>query len=567
MSDKMRPVPFEELLKQAVGEYREKGSFFYVPVTPVDLKIPKVRISGRQVEAPIGPAAGPHTQLAQNIVAAYAAGARYFELKTVQVLEGDSLGLIKPCIYVKDEAYNTEWSTELTVKEALKEYVKAWYLLKLLAEEFKLGDTDGFAFNMSVGYNLEGIRSEKIDSFIESMKNAAGTEIFEECKRITLEHIDWFESVTEKYVRSIDPHISNTVSLSTMHGCPTEELEAITTYLLTEKNLNTYLKCNPTLLGAAQVRKILDETGYGYVTFDEEIFEHDISFEAAVELIKRLQLKAEANQLEFGVKLTNTFPVKIRNGELAGENMYMSGTALYPLTIGVAAKLGEALQGKLYISYSGGADTGNIAAICETGICPVTVSTFLLKAGGYKNLSRLNHSLTNCHMKTNRLIRTDKLLELAERAVRDKNYHKPVELRHKSRQQEYSYFCSKCRNCVDVCPNRANVRYEWENKKYTLHLDSLCNECGNCSCFCILGHEPYKEKFTVFALKSDFMESKNGGLYLEGENLELRINGKMYYESRDELINIPEETADFISYYKKVQKASFRSSKMKITRN
>jgi putative selenate reductase len=567
MSDKMRPVPFEELLKQAVGEYREKGSFFYVPVTPVDLKIPKVRISGRQVEAPIGPAAGPHTQLAQNIVAAYAAGARYFELKTVQVLEGDSLGLIKPCIYVKDEAYNTEWSTELTVKEALKEYVKAWYLLKLLAEEFKLGDTDGFAFNMSVGYNLEGIRSEKIDSFIESMKNAAGTEIFEECKRITLEHIDWFESVTEKYVRSIDPHISNTVSLSTMHGCPTEEIEAITTYLLTEKNLNTYLKCNPTLLGAAQVRKILDETGYGYVTFDEEIFEHDISFEAAVELIKRLQLKAEANQLEFGVKLTNTFPVKIRNGELAGENMYMSGTALYPLTIGVAAKLGEALQGKLYISYSGGADTGNIAAICETGICPVTVSTFLLKAGGYKNLSRLNHSLTNCHMKTNRLIRTDKLLELAERAVRDKNYHKPVELRHKSRQQEYSYFCSKCRNCVDVCPNRANVRYEWENKKYTLHLDSLCNECGNCSCFCILGHEPYKEKFTVFALKSDFMESKNGGLYLEGENLELRINGKMYYESRDELINIPEETADFISYYKKVQKASFRSSKMKITRN
>ena len=35
-------------------------------------------------------AAGPHTQLAQNLVAAYYAGARFFELKTVQKMDGPS---------------------------------------------------------------------------------------------------------------------------------------------------------------------------------------------------------------------------------------------------------------------------------------------------------------------------------------------------------------------------------------------------------------------------------------------------------------------------------------------
>jgi putative selenate reductase len=551
MSDKMRPVPFEELLKQALWEFKQKGSLFFVPVEKIDSRIQKVLLSGKNIESPIGPAAGPHTQLAQNIVAAYAAGARYFELKTVQILEGESLGLKKPCIYVSDEAYNTEWSTELTVNQALEEYSKAWYLLKLLIKEFKLGDTEGFIFNMSVGYDLEGIQSEKIDYFIESMKDASKVKAYKEYERFTLEHLDWFTSLTKEYVTGIEPYISNTITLSTMHGCPAKEIESITTYLLEVKKLNTYLKCNPTLLGVLQVRNILDRMGYGYVTFDTESFEADISFEAVTELIKRLQAVGSKNQLEFGVKLTNTFPVWIKGQELQGETMYMSGTALYPLTIGVAAKLSEAFKGSISISYSGGADTGNIGAIYETGICPITVSTLLLKQGGYRNLSRLNKVLAEHPAEQKQSIEAELVKKLAEKAVQDTRYFKPDTKKEKIKSSdglEYSPFCSKCRNCVEVCPNRANLLYEWNQKRYILHQDQLCNECGTCSCFCIQGHVPYKDKFTEFCTREDMGESENDGFYRNQDGVVIRLAGQVHTGSLSEFRIISKEVTELLEH-------------------
>jgi len=547
----MRPIPFQKLLKEAVGEFRQKGSFFYVPVEKIDHRIKKVSLSGKEVESPLGPAAGPHTQLAQNILAAYGAGARYFELKTVQILDGVGLNLRKPCIYVNMEAYNTEWSSELTSYQALEEYIKAWYLLKLLIKEFRLGDTDGFVFNMSVGYNLNGIRSDKIDYFIESMKDASEVKIYKDCRRTALENMGLFAHVTEEYIKSLDSCISNMVTLSTMHGCPGEEIESITTYLMEEKGLNTYLKCNPTLLGAKQARKILDRMGYGYIEFDEKIFDQDISFKKAVALIKRLRLVSMKNRLEFGIKLTNTFPVKIKNRELKGEDMYMSGPALYPLAIGVAARLSEALDGKILISYSGGADTNNIGAIYETGICPITVSTILLKTGGYKNLAKLNRVLAEHQPDRLRDIQTDKMIKLAEKASYDKNYFKALNKLKGIRDTEYSPCCSRCRNCVDVCPNRANVLYERNHKKYTIHQDALCNECGNCSHFCILGHDPYREKFTLFQTKEDFFDSSNDGFYRDGGYLYVRRMERIYKKKAEAAEPLPEDIIEIVDFIEK----------------
>ena len=34
----------------------------------------------------------------------------------------------KPCILADDEGYNCEWSTELTVPDAMGEYIKAWFI-------------------------------------------------------------------------------------------------------------------------------------------------------------------------------------------------------------------------------------------------------------------------------------------------------------------------------------------------------------------------------------------------------------------------------------------------------
>lgn len=177
MSDKMTPIPFSQLMEWILAEHK-KGSIFGIKRPFIAGEGKPYEIFGRKLETPFGPAAGPHTQLAQNIMAAYYAGSRFFELKTVQVLDGEDLPVSKPCIKADDECYNVEWSTELYVPQAFNEYVKAWFACQVMAKEFGLGAMDGFQFNMSVGYDLAGIQTEKVNSFIEGMKDASGTEVF-----------------------------------------------------------------------------------------------------------------------------------------------------------------------------------------------------------------------------------------------------------------------------------------------------------------------------------------------------------------------------------------------------
>jgi putative selenate reductase len=535
----MRPIPFLKLLGQAMTEYKQKGSMFYVPFAKIEPVATKVLIGGKPVESPIGPAAGPHTQLAQNIIAAYAGGARCFELKTVQIMHGEDLGIIKPCIYVNgEEAYNTEWSTELTLEQALEEYVKAWCALKLLIKEFDLGDEDGFVFNISVGYSLEGIQSVRLDYFLESMKDASSTDIFQACLVDAISYLTDFEQVTKEYIIEIDPQICDTVTLSTMHGCPVGEIESIVAHLLVNKRLNTYLKCNPTLLGQNEITAVFHNMGYEYLTFPEAMFQEDLGFNEAVALIRRLMLLAKEQELEFGVKLTNTFPVHNLGQELAGEMMYMSGPSLYPLAIGVAAKLADALGEELRISYSGGADIHNIKEIYDTGIYPITVSTYLLKPGGYKNLNKLNKAIQGVEAK--KVLDLQSLKSLAALAGADKNYYKKQpNKKHKERKPGDALLCTRCNNCIDTCPNRANIPVQADEKKYILHLDALCNECGNCAIFCPSGYLPYKEKFTIFTDEADFHESDNPGISITERQL-LRFEGKVF-ESEEETTTIPDD--------------------------
>ncbi|MCL2425294.1 MAG: putative selenate reductase subunit YgfK [Oscillospiraceae bacterium] len=393
MSDKMRPLPFGQLMTWALDEYWTEGSIFGVPKFFKYNSDNNHEIFGENLELPFGPAAGPHTQLAQNLIASYVAGARFFELKTVQQLDGEDLPVSKPCILAEDEGCNVEWSTELYVSQALDEYIKGWFAIKLLSQELGLGCDKGFVFNMSVGYDLEGIQTKKIDNFIEGLKNAVNTESWNECVQWTIGNLSKFENVDKDFVNSISPNVSNSITLSTLHGCPPEEIERIATYLLNEKGLHTYIKCNPTLLGYDYARETLNKLGFDYITFDDRHFKADLQYDDAVPMLKRLQTLADSLFLEFGVKLTNTFPVKITESELPGEEMYMSGRPLFPLSIELANRLSKTFDGKLRISFSGGADVRNISDIIEAGIWPVTIATTLLKPGGYMRLHQIAEQL------------------------------------------------------------------------------------------------------------------------------------------------------------------------------
>ncbi len=425
MGDIMRAIPFRKLLSWILQEYGQDQSIFGIPKEKFFRKSndSHIKIFGEALETPVGPAAGPHTQLAQNIVAAYLCGGRFFELKTVQIL--DNLEIAKPCIAAQDECYNTEWSTELTIEGALEEYVKAWFLLHVLHREIYQSDECSFIFNMSVGYDLEGIKSPKVDKFIEGLKDASQTEIFQECKDVLKAEVDRFKFVDAAFIDSISPNICSSVTLSTLHGCPPEEIEAITRYLMAEKKLHTFVKLNPTLLGYEYVRNVFDKMGYNYIQLKEESFTHDLQYDDGVAMLRRLEDFAGDEGKTFGVKLSNTLPVKTTRSELPGEEMYMSGRALYPLTINLAFKLAKEFDGKLMISYSGGVDFFNIVRIFETGIIPITVATTLLKPGGYSRLKQMAEALVS-HIVDGQpqAINLDKLEKLAENAIEDPNHLK-----------------------------------------------------------------------------------------------------------------------------------------------
>ena len=428
MSDIMRPMPFAHLMNWILSEYRAQGSVFGVSKLVRHADGKSLPIFEEKIESPYGPAAGPHTQLAQNIIAAYAAGSRFFEVKTVQVMDGEELSkcVSKPCITAADECYNCEWSTELYVPQAFAEYVKAWFACKLLAKELELGDPDGFVFNMSVGYDLKGIQSPKVDAYIEGMKDASGTEVWQECMDWALANLDRFEKVDEAYVRGITPHVSNSITESTLHGCPPDEIERIATYLITEKNLNTYVKCNPTLLGYEFARKTLDGLGYDYIQFDDHHFREDLQWEDAVPMFHRLMQRTGERGLEFGVKITNTFPVDVAAGELPSEEMYMSGRSLYPLSLSLAARLAREFKGKLRISYSGGADIHSVRALFDAGIWPITMATTVLKPGGYQRFSQIGRALLDISYAPWEGVDAARAAALAEGIPADGHYQKPM---------------------------------------------------------------------------------------------------------------------------------------------
>jgi putative selenate reductase len=558
----MRPVSFADLVNWVRSEYAQRGSVFGIKKEKFYLNTSGAGLSlfGKRLALPIGPAAGPHTQMAQNILAAYLVGGRFIELKTVQTMDGEDLrkAIARPCISAADEGYNVEWSTELTVAEAFEEYVKGWFLCHVFAKEFGLAEKSDVMFNMSVGYSLEGIQSEKIDAYIEGMKNAAGTEAWKKCYQYMADHIGSFNRFGIKDLEALSPAVSPGITLSTLHGCPREEIEKIVRYLLEKKGLHTFIKCNPTLPGYETVRRILNEMGYGYIAFDDHHFREDLQFDDAVDMIRRLKSLAQEKNLSFGVKLTNTFPVNIQQGELPGDEMYMSGRPLFPLSILTAHKLAAALQGELSVSYSGGADAFNLAAILETGLAPVTVTTTLLKPGGYerfKQLAELAEQVMADREKREKAggktgLDLGALAALAEGAPSMARYRKgsrQAASAGKAGGDGRRLSCSKtCTICVSVCPNRANMPILVETAGASdhaggsgpgaqapaaalqvLHLDRFCNECGNCAVFCPRGGRPYRDKYTLFAREEDFADSDNPGFVPAGaDRFRLRLEDK-----------------------------------------
>lgn len=455
MTDKFTLWPLTDLLQLILHQYANAGhilgipeALFFKPDGNDAFRMPRF---GRLLETPVGVAAGPHTQLAQNIVAAWLTGARFIELKTIQTL--DELEVSKPCIDMQDEGYNCEWSQELKIHESFGQYLDAWILLHILNHKLHgaKGEVSGFIFNMSVGYDFAGIMQPNVQWFLDKMKDAG------EMLKQKIDTVRPFYPQIDQI--KIDPMLSDNITLSTMHGCPPDEIEKIAQYLISGRKLHTAIKLNPTLLGREQVQGIMQRSGFG-TQVPDSAFAHDLKYVDAVPMIRRLQKLTDDHHLCFSLKLTNTLEsVNHRNVFDESQNMmYMSGRPLHPIAVQLARKLQMDFDGKLDISFCGGADAFNIADLTKSGLAPVTVCTDLLKPGGYGRLAQYIHNLRKPDLFVSDLSEFSHLNLYAEKVGNDPAYRNeqllPPDIKT---ARSLGFFDCISAPCQSACPTSQDI--------------------------------------------------------------------------------------------------------------
>ena len=380
MSDRFQPLSISQVAPWVFAELEKRGSIFGIPkelfFRPAAGDAFRTALYGQPLETPFGVAAGPHSQMSQNIVAAWLTGSRFIELKTIQTL--DELEVSKPCIDIQDEGYNVEWSQELKIDQSFNEYLMGWVLIYALQHKLGFAGAPGLIYSMSVGYNLEGILKPNVQSFLQRMDDAGDA-----LAATVAEVAKVYPAIQDV---KIPTRLSDNVTLSTMHGCPPDEIGRIAAYLIEERGLHTNVKLNPTLLGPDGLRGILNgDLGFRQVTVPDEAFGHDLKYPDAVKILTDLRARAAQKGVQFGVKLSNTLEVINHRREFSAKEkmMYLSGRPLQAITVNLAAKLAQEFKGDLMMSYAGGADCWNVADLLACGMTTITTSSDLLRPGGF----------------------------------------------------------------------------------------------------------------------------------------------------------------------------------------
>ncbi len=555
MSD-LAPYPLAALARRMLREFDARQSIFDLPRrkfvlgdSRLDLS---VRFHGHTVATPFGPAAGPNTQLAQNIVLCWLAGGRVIELKTVQIQ--DRLTIPRPCIDMQTVGYNVEWSQELTLEQSLEEYVKASMLIRILEASGRLDMAPGFGrtvFDMSVGYDLAGIRSERVQAFIRGMLDA--TPVIERLRRALPAELGALRDL------DFQTRLSDTLTLSTFHGCPPHEIEAMVEHLMREHGLSCVVKLNPTLLGATDARHLLhDKLGYSELRIPDDAFEKDASWEQATTIVDRLGGVAKSLGLHLGVKFSNTLIVENhRNFFPASEKfMYLSGPPLHVLAMQLVQRWRHAFGDRFPISFSAGIARANFADAVALGLVPVTACTDLLQAGGYwrgfgyfeelaQRMDALGATTIDefivrsggengpADLSAARLRNTDLYLE---RLCADPGYHADNHRKgpRKIGRTLQFFDCVTCNKCIPVCPNDANFSVRIPSTpdvplkmaRQIVNFADFCNDCGNCDIFCLEDGGPYLLKPRLFVNRERWLQdAPRDAVLIEPDAVSARFDG------------------------------------------
>lgn len=561
-------------LESILAEFKAKETIYGYPKRKMYLGFPGVDFSvdfhGRRAETLLGPASGPHSQMAQNIVLAFLGGGRIIELKTVQIL--DQLEIPRPCIDIRNVGYNVEWSQEMRLEDSFNEYLTAWVLLKLIEEMEVLGIPKGdpfynTIFDISTGYDLKGIQSAQMHKWLSEFKNAGPA-----IERV-LETLPTKFSHLKKI--DIEPEISNSVTLSTFHGCPGDEIESIVEHLIGEHGFHVIVKMNPTILEYDRVKKILHrDLGYKNIKLDPQAFENDVSFDEAVAMMKRLEQFAAKHNVNIGAKFTNTLVVKNNQDIFTDKIMYLSGAPLHVLAMNAMHYFRTKMGESFHISFSAGITKHNFVDAVQCNMKPITTCTDLLKEGGYARLfeylRRLKNAMENaaCTSIDEYIISQSNETTLAAAGVSNSEKIVPALINNATYHQDKNrkeppkidshltlFDCITCNKCLPVCPNAANFsiptgKGEWtvtnykivsgefvpqNGEKFILNKESqianladFCNECGDCDTYCPEFGGPFIEKPRFFFSETSYKKYNNyDGFYFPTSNsMKGRIAGE-----------------------------------------
>ena len=558
----LRPLPLSALVTRMFRELDETGSIFDLPRGAFFLgdreRDYSVRFHHKRAATALGPAAGPQSQLAQNIVLSWLGGSRILELKTVQI--NDELKIPRPCIDMQTVGYNVEWSQELRLEQSLEEYVKAAMLIDMLIASGALELAPGFTdtvWDMSVGYDLAGIRSDRVQTFIDGMLDC--TTVVDRLR----------PQVPEAYrhYRDLDfpARLSDTLTLSTFHGCPPDEIERMIEFLL-HKGLHSIVKLNPMLLGPDETRRLLhDELGYDDIRVPDTAFERDTRWDQACGFVERLGTRAATLGLGFGVKFTNTLIVENHRSFFPDDQkeMYLSGPPLHVLAMHLVQQFRATFGDRYAISFSAGIDRKNFSDAVALGLVPVTVCSDLLKPGGYARsrayLVELRRRMDAVGARNiSEFIDKSSTDGYVDGLTKDPRYAKAnnVKLPPKIGSALELFDCITCDKCIPVCPNAANFTFvlpaleapivkvwrehdRWttrqegtlrvEEKHQIGNFADFCNDCGNCDVFCPEDGGPYIVKPRFFGSLADWTTfSALDGFVLEGDTLYGRCNSADY---------------------------------------
>lgn len=590
-------TPFVDLIQRMRLEFRNQQAMFdlparkwYVPSTDKASPDLSVTFHDRVAGNPCGPASGPQTQMAQNLVLSWLAGGRIMELKTVQV--NDDLNISRPCIDAANVCYNVEWSQELKVADSLDEYVQGAMLIHMLRHaptvfghpfgDARMDGTSGEPiYDMSIGYDLAGIQTTKVVQFIRGM-----IDVRESVARLR-------DQIPRRLgtLRDLDypTALSRSITLSTFHGCPANEIERICEFLLTDLGVHVIVKMNPPMLGKERLEHLLyDVMGYTELRVHEKAYTSGLQFGESLEMCRRLAKVAATRGLQFGAKFSNTLEVENHRQffQPSEKVMYLSGVPLHVITLTLAAEFRKAMGAEFPISFSAGVDRKNFANVVACGIVPVTTCTDLLKTGGYGRLPPYLHELQKEMQKVGARTIADFILNFHGQRVAaggdpvqagflnmphivaetqaDPRYYAAQNraVPKKIDSHLVTFDCIICDKCIPVCPNDANFTYPTgeirlkyrdievrpdgslrpvgDEREFVLekadqiaNFADYCNHCGNCDTFCPEYDGPYLQKPNFYGSRSSFEAAAphNGFLIeqtAEGYIISGRISGRLF---------------------------------------